>query len=107
MTSSGVSTSTVGASEVVRGADTVDANAGSRGASTRTVERHPSYSTRARWVNARAFRSRAFTDPSDVRMRVLLQRVSRAEVRVREPDATARVTGRIERGFLLLVGFTH
>jgi len=39
-------------------------------------------------------------------MRVLLQRVSRAEVRVREA-ATARVTGRIERGFLLLVGFTH
>ena len=39
-------------------------------------------------------------------MRVLLQRVSRAEVRVRE-GATARVTGRIERGFVLLVGFTH
>ena len=35
-------------------------------------------------------------------MRVLLQRVSRAEVRV-----GARVTGAIERGFLLLVGFTH
>ena len=35
-------------------------------------------------------------------MRVVLQRVSRAEVRVGE-----RVTGRIERGFLLLVGFTH
>ena len=35
-------------------------------------------------------------------MRVLLQRVSRAEVRVGE-----RVTGRIERGYLLLVGFTH
>jgi D-tyrosyl-tRNA(Tyr) deacylase len=35
-------------------------------------------------------------------MRVLLQRVSRAEVRVGE-----RVTGAIERGFLLLVGFTH
>ena len=35
-------------------------------------------------------------------MRVLLQRVSRAEVRVRE-----RVTGRIGLGFLLLVGFTH
>jgi D-tyrosyl-tRNA(Tyr) deacylase len=35
-------------------------------------------------------------------MRVLLQRVSRAEVRVAE-----RVTGRIERGYLLLVGFTH
>jgi D-aminoacyl-tRNA deacylase len=35
-------------------------------------------------------------------MRVLLQRVSRAEVRVGE-----RVTGRIGRGFLLLVGITH
>ena len=35
-------------------------------------------------------------------MRVLLQRVSRAEVRVSD-----RVTGRIQRGFLLLVGFTH
>ena len=35
-------------------------------------------------------------------MRVLLQRVSRAEVRV-----GARVTGRIEQGYLLLVGLTH
>ena len=35
-------------------------------------------------------------------MRVVLQRVSSAEVRVGE-----RVTGRIARGFLLLVGFTH
>ncbi len=35
-------------------------------------------------------------------MRVLLQRVSRAEVRVEE-----RVTGAIGTGFLLLVGFTH
>ncbi|MDP1890377.1 MAG: D-aminoacyl-tRNA deacylase [Gemmatimonadaceae bacterium] len=35
-------------------------------------------------------------------MRVLLQRVSRAEVRVGE-----RVTGAIGVGFLLLVGFTH
>ncbi len=34
-------------------------------------------------------------------MRIVLQRVSRAEVRVGE-----RTTGRIERGFLLLVGFT-
>lgn len=34
-------------------------------------------------------------------MRTLLQRVSRAEVRVDE-----RVTGRIARGYLLLVGFT-
>ena len=35
-------------------------------------------------------------------MRLLLQRVSRAEVRVGE-----RVTGRIARGYLLFVGFTH
>ncbi len=35
-------------------------------------------------------------------MRVLLQRVSRAEVRVGD-----RVTGEIGRGFALLVGFTH
>ena len=35
-------------------------------------------------------------------MRVLLQRVSRAEVRVGD-----RVTGAIGRGFALLVGFTH
>ena len=35
-------------------------------------------------------------------MRVLLQRVSRAEVRVE-----GRVTGRIGRGYLLLVGLTH
>jgi D-tyrosyl-tRNA(Tyr) deacylase len=35
-------------------------------------------------------------------MRVLLQRVASAEVRVGE-----RVTGSIGRGFLLLVGFTH
>jgi D-aminoacyl-tRNA deacylase len=35
-------------------------------------------------------------------MRVLLQRVSRAEVRV-----GSRITGRIERGYLLLVGFRH
>ena len=35
-------------------------------------------------------------------MRVLLQRVSRAEVRV-----NGRVTGAIDKGFLLLVGLTH
>ena len=35
-------------------------------------------------------------------MRVLLQRVSRAEVRVAN-----RITGRIDRGYLLLVGLTH
>ena len=39
-------------------------------------------------------------------MRVLLQRVSRAEVRVRE-SGVVRMTGRIGRGFLLLVGFTQ
>ena len=39
-------------------------------------------------------------------MRVLIQRVSRAEVRVRPPDGAARVTGQIGRGFVLLVGFT-
>jgi D-tyrosyl-tRNA(Tyr) deacylase len=35
-------------------------------------------------------------------MRVVLQRVSRAEVRIAD-----RIAGRIDRGFLLLVGFTH
>lgn len=35
-------------------------------------------------------------------MRVLLQRVARAEVRV-----DGRVTGRIDRGYLLLTGITH
>ena len=35
-------------------------------------------------------------------MRVLLQRVSRAEVRVED-----RVSGRIAAGFVVLVGFTH
>ena len=39
-------------------------------------------------------------------MRVLLQRVSRAEVRVRD-ERGSRTTGSIGRGFLLLVGFTH
>lgn len=39
-------------------------------------------------------------------MRVLLQRVSRAEVRIRD-GGSARLAGRIDRGFLLLVGFTH
>ena len=39
-------------------------------------------------------------------MRVLLQRVSRAEVRIREAGAS-RVAGRIGRGYLLLVGLTH
>lgn len=35
-------------------------------------------------------------------MRVLLQRVSRAEVRI-----DGKVVGRVQRGFCLLVGFTH
>ena len=39
-------------------------------------------------------------------MRVALQRVSRAEVRVRE-HGESRVTGRIGRGLLALVGFTE
>jgi D-tyrosyl-tRNA(Tyr) deacylase len=38
-------------------------------------------------------------------VRLLLQRVSRAEVRIRGDGD--RVSGRIRRGFLLLVGFTH
>jgi D-tyrosyl-tRNA(Tyr) deacylase len=40
-------------------------------------------------------------------MRVVVQRVSRAEVRIREGATTSRVSGGIERGFVLLVGFTH
>jgi D-tyrosyl-tRNA(Tyr) deacylase len=40
-------------------------------------------------------------------MRVLLQRVSRAEVRVAGSTGDARVSGRIGRGLVLLVGFTH
>lgn len=43
-------------------------------------------------------------------MRILLQRVKRSEVRVtvaESPTDTTRVTGRIEKGYLLLVGFTH
>ena len=39
-------------------------------------------------------------------MRLLLQRVSRGEVRIRTPDAEPRVVGRIGRGYVLLVGFT-
>jgi D-tyrosyl-tRNA(Tyr) deacylase len=39
-------------------------------------------------------------------MRVLLQRVSRAEVRIRE-DGAVHHAGRIGRGFLVLVGFTQ
>ena len=39
-------------------------------------------------------------------MRVLLQRVARAEVRIRDAAAAPRVSGRIARGYVLLVGFT-
>jgi len=39
-------------------------------------------------------------------MRVLLQRVARAEVRIRDAAAAPRVGGRIDRGYVLLVGFT-
>jgi D-tyrosyl-tRNA(Tyr) deacylase len=39
-------------------------------------------------------------------MRVLLQRVSRAEVRIREAAAEPRIAGRIGRGYVLLVGYT-
>ena len=39
-------------------------------------------------------------------MRVLLQRVSRAEVRIRGPNEVTRVAGAIDRGFVVLVGFT-
>jgi D-aminoacyl-tRNA deacylase len=38
-------------------------------------------------------------------MRVLLQRVSRAEVRIRE-ETNVRTAGRIRHGFVALVGFT-
>jgi D-tyrosyl-tRNA(Tyr) deacylase len=40
-------------------------------------------------------------------MRAVVQRVARAEVRVRQPSGEYRVSGRIGRGFLVLVGFTH
>jgi D-tyrosyl-tRNA(Tyr) deacylase len=40
-------------------------------------------------------------------VRVLVQRVSRAEVRVRAADGTERIAGRVDAGMLLLVGFTH
>ena len=42
-------------------------------------------------------------------MRILLQRVSRAEVRIRSDDASgvARVAGRIASGYVVFVGFTH
>lgn len=40
-------------------------------------------------------------------MRVLVQRVSRAEVRVHDNDGAVRIAGTVGRGFLLLAGFTH
>lgn len=40
-------------------------------------------------------------------MRLVLQRVSRASVTVRDAGGAERTTGSIGRGFLLLVGFTH
>lgn len=40
-------------------------------------------------------------------MRVLLQRVSRAQVRIREGGQSSRVAGSIDCGFVVLVGFTH
>jgi D-tyrosyl-tRNA(Tyr) deacylase len=39
-------------------------------------------------------------------VRIVLQRVSRAEVDIRDADGAVRRAGRIERGFLLLVGIT-
>ncbi|MBI3791407.1 MAG: D-tyrosyl-tRNA(Tyr) deacylase [Gemmatimonadetes bacterium] len=41
-------------------------------------------------------------------MRVLLQRVARAQVMIRPEDGSAPwVSGQVGRGFVLLVGFTH
>jgi D-tyrosyl-tRNA(Tyr) deacylase len=40
-------------------------------------------------------------------VRLLVQRASRAQVRIRESDGSSRVSGSIDRGFVLLVGFTH
>jgi D-tyrosyl-tRNA(Tyr) deacylase len=40
-------------------------------------------------------------------MRIVLQRVQSASVTIRDADAEPRVSGSIDRGFLLLVGFTH
>ena len=43
-------------------------------------------------------------------MRILLQRVRRAEVRIREETDTGpreRLAGKIDGGYVLLVGFTH
>jgi D-tyrosyl-tRNA(Tyr) deacylase len=40
-------------------------------------------------------------------VRLLVQRVSRAQVRIRDDDGTVRIAGSIDGGFALLVGFTH
>jgi D-tyrosyl-tRNA(Tyr) deacylase len=40
-------------------------------------------------------------------MRSLIQRVSRGVVRVREPSGVSRTTGAIDRGFVILAGFSH
>jgi D-tyrosyl-tRNA(Tyr) deacylase len=40
-------------------------------------------------------------------MRALIQRVSSATVRVRDADGVERQVGAIDRGFVVLAGFTH
>lgn len=40
-------------------------------------------------------------------MRALVQRVSRGVVRVRDAGGAPRVAGEIDRGFVVLAGFTH
>ena len=59
----------------------------------------------ALWIMAWSQMAVAKT-PANCRMRVLLQRVSRAEVRIRTHGAEPRTAGRIARGYVLLVGFT-
>src|SRR6188768_2943019 len=56
-----------------------------------------------------ALPSRAKEGETRRSMRILLQRVSRAEVRIRAESAeeTPRVAGKIAAGFLVLVGITH
>src|SRR6185503_21362183 len=44
--------------------------------------------------------------PRPLEMRVLLQRVSRGEVRIRDDSGSTRTSGTIGRGFVVLVGFT-
>src|SRR5687768_16313034 len=58
------------------------------------------------WTSRATSRSPSRSSEADPpSMRVALQRVSRAEVRIRE-DGGSRVSGRIERGLVALVGFT-